>query len=76
MNNGGDLVKYTRNEWRRCQNALETSGEDARTHSKRVEKIEQVVVAQIAPAFFVAISEEFGLEPGAITNKQLVHGFI
>ncbi len=43
-------VRYTRNEWRRCENALETSGEDLKTtletsgedvkmHSKRVEKM-------------------------------------
>ncbi len=30
---------YTRNEWRRCKNTLETSGEDVKIHSKRVEKI-------------------------------------
>jgi hypothetical protein len=30
---------YTRNEWRRCQNTLATSGEDVKTHSQRVEKI-------------------------------------
>ncbi len=30
---------YTRNEWRRCKNTLETSVEDVKTHSKRVEKI-------------------------------------
>ncbi len=27
---------YTRNEWRRCKNTLETSGEDVKLHSKRV----------------------------------------
>ncbi len=32
-------VKYTRNEWRRCKTTLETSGEDAKLHSKRVEKM-------------------------------------
>ncbi len=30
---------YTRNEWRRCENTLETSGEDVKQHSKRVEKM-------------------------------------
>jgi pyruvate/2-oxoglutarate dehydrogenase complex dihydrolipoamide dehydrogenase (E3) component len=31
--------KYTRNEWRRCTNTLETSGEDVQIHSKRVEEM-------------------------------------
>ncbi len=31
-------AKYTRNEWRRCKTTLETSGEDVKLHSKRVEK--------------------------------------
>jgi hypothetical protein len=31
--------KYTRNEWRRCKTTLETSGEDVKLHSKRVEKM-------------------------------------
>jgi hypothetical protein len=31
------MQKYTRNEWGRCKNTLETSGEDAKIHSKRVE---------------------------------------
>jgi hypothetical protein len=30
---------YTRNEWRRRETTLETGGEDAKPHSKRVEKI-------------------------------------
>ncbi len=30
---------YTRNEWRRYKTTLETSGEDIKLHSKRVEKI-------------------------------------
>jgi hypothetical protein len=30
---------YTRNEWRRCETSLETSGEDEKPHSKRVEKM-------------------------------------
>ncbi len=30
---------YTRNEWRRCKTTLETSGEDVKLHSKRVEKM-------------------------------------
>ncbi len=30
---------YTRNEWGRCKTTLETGGEDAKLHSKRVEKI-------------------------------------
>ncbi len=29
-----------RNEWRRCENTLEASGEDVKIHSKRVGKIE------------------------------------
>ncbi len=33
------LVKYTRNEWKRQETTLETSGEDVKLHSKRVEKI-------------------------------------
>jgi hypothetical protein len=43
---GGDLIaverggkKHTRNEWRRCETALETSGEDVKLHSKREEKM-------------------------------------
>ncbi len=27
---------YTRNEWRRCETTLETSGEDVKIHSERV----------------------------------------
>ncbi len=30
--------KHTRNEWKRLRNTLETSGEDLKIHSKRVEK--------------------------------------
>ncbi len=30
------MLNYTRNEWRRCKTTLETSGEDAKLHSKRV----------------------------------------
>jgi hypothetical protein len=30
---------YTRNEWRRFETTLETSGKDLKLHSKRVEKI-------------------------------------
>ncbi len=33
------VSKYTRNERRRCQNTLETSGEDVKIHSKRVGKM-------------------------------------
>jgi hypothetical protein len=33
-------VKYTPNEWKRLKTTLETSGEDSKLHSKRVEKIE------------------------------------
>ncbi len=33
------MQKYTRNEWRRCTNTLETSGDDLKLHLKRVEKI-------------------------------------
>ena len=33
-----DFVNYTRNEWRRCKTTLETSGEDAKLHSKRLGK--------------------------------------
>ncbi len=32
-------LNYTQNEWRRFKNTLETSGEDLKIHSKRVEKI-------------------------------------
>ncbi len=32
----GKMSIYTRNEWRRCKNTLETSGEDVKLHSKRV----------------------------------------
>ena len=35
----GKNKNYTRNEWRRGTNTLETSGEEAQIHSKRVEKI-------------------------------------
>ncbi len=34
------VKNYTRNEWRRCKTTLETSGEDAKLHSKRVEKMQ------------------------------------
>jgi hypothetical protein len=30
---------YTRNEWGRCETTLETSGDDVKLHSKRVEKM-------------------------------------
>ncbi len=30
---------YTRNEWRRCETTLETSGEDVKLHSQRVERM-------------------------------------
>jgi hypothetical protein len=30
---------HTRNEWRRCKTTLDTSGEDAKLHSKRVKKM-------------------------------------
>jgi hypothetical protein len=33
------MWNYTRNEWRRCEITLGTSGEDVKSHSKRVEKI-------------------------------------
>jgi hypothetical protein len=33
-------TNYTRSEWRRCKTILETSGEDVKLHSKRVEKME------------------------------------
>ncbi len=33
------MSKYTLNEWGRCENALETSGEDVKIHSFGVEKI-------------------------------------
>ena len=33
------MQNYTRNEWRRCQTTLETSGEDVKLHSKPVEKM-------------------------------------
>jgi hypothetical protein len=32
-------VNYTQNEWGRCKNTLETSGEDVKLHSKRVGKM-------------------------------------
>ncbi len=32
------MENYTRNEWRRLKTTLETSGEDVKLHSKRVEK--------------------------------------
>jgi hypothetical protein len=35
-----DRQNYTRNEWRRCKTTLETSGEDVKLHSKRVEKMQ------------------------------------
>ncbi len=35
----GKMFNYTQNEWRRCEITLETSGEDVKLHSKRVEKI-------------------------------------
>jgi pyruvate kinase len=31
-----EKANYTRNEWRRCETTLETSGEDVKLHSKRV----------------------------------------
>jgi hypothetical protein len=33
------MYNYTRNRWRRCKTTLGTSGEDAKLHSKRVEKM-------------------------------------
>ncbi len=33
------MKNYTRNEWGRCKNTLETSGEDVKIHSKRVGKM-------------------------------------
>ncbi len=33
---------YTRNEWKRFKSTLETSGEDVKLHSKRVEKIAKI----------------------------------
>jgi hypothetical protein len=33
------IEKYTRNEWRRIENTLETGGEDWQIHSKRGEKL-------------------------------------
>ncbi len=33
------MQNYTRDEWKRCKTTLETSGEDVKSHSKRVEKI-------------------------------------
>ncbi len=36
------MIKYTRNEWRRCQITLESSEKDVKIHSKRVRKITQV----------------------------------
>jgi hypothetical protein len=36
----GKMQNYTRNEWGRCKTTLETSGEDVKPHSKRVEKIQ------------------------------------
>jgi hypothetical protein len=32
---------YTRKEWTRLKSTLETSGEDEKVHSKRVEKMEK-----------------------------------
>ncbi len=32
------MWNYTRNEWRRCETTLETSGEDIKVHSKQAEK--------------------------------------
>ncbi len=34
-----NLLNYTRKEWGRCKTTLETSGEDVKLHSKRVEKM-------------------------------------
>ncbi len=34
-----EMRNYTRNEWRRCETTLETSREDAKLHSKLVEKM-------------------------------------
>jgi hypothetical protein len=34
-----ETTNYTRNEWRRCETTLETSGEDVKLHSKRVGKM-------------------------------------
>jgi hypothetical protein len=35
------MKKYTRKEWRRWKSTLETSGEDEKVHSKRVEKMKK-----------------------------------
>ncbi len=41
VTNDTNLEKHTRNEWRRYENTLESSGEDIKTHSKRVEKMQE-----------------------------------
>jgi hypothetical protein len=38
LETGEEDAKYTRDEWIRCKNTLERSVEDAKVHSKRVEK--------------------------------------
>jgi hypothetical protein len=40
------MGKLTRNEWKRWENSLETSGKDGKTHSKRVEKISKSFTLQ------------------------------
>ncbi len=37
------MQKHTREEWGRCKNTLNTSGEDAKTHSTRVGKIQSTL---------------------------------
>jgi hypothetical protein len=40
INDATKCKNYTRNGWRRCKTTLETSGEDAKLHSKQVEKMQ------------------------------------
>ncbi len=41
------ICNYTRNEWRRYEITLKTSGEDMKLHSKRVEKIPVFVELEV-----------------------------
>ncbi len=49
------MWNYTRNEWRRCETTLETSGEDGKLHSKRVYNLSCLAVCPASRACLMVI---------------------
>ncbi len=66
------MYNYTRNEWARRKTTLETSGEDVKLHSKRVEKIAWAdvlpVLIDMVRNLVLSVSSTFA---NSVTNLKL-----